>query len=432
MMMFPHFTGQINTWPWWYSLASLVLGVSGLSLAVRVLLSAVSHPHSAEPVSTEGKSERQSGQSLRDRIFGLLDDFNHSVRRAQLAPDRSMRLGHLREAEKTATEIIPLVEWACQTKALSHDAIDLQELRSQRDELRRMVAALEREELEPAAVAAANGSGYQAESPPFTLIERAMLEPLDWSDVVLADDCLRELQQIQRLLTNRNIARQLGVELPRGMLLYGPPGTGKTTIARVLASQAQCTFLVVTPAEIRSRWWGQSENNVKRLFDAALEKAPTIIFFDEVDALLPVRGGEAALGDATINQMLSAIDGVIKREGIYVVGATNRLDIVDPALLRGGRLTRKIFVPLPGLPERDKLLFLFTRGARLADSVNLENIAQHTEGFSGADLRALVNQAGLNALERFEQAPESPRAIMMRDFKQAYTEIQTRPGVMAT
>ncbi|GAB4456633.1 MAG: hypothetical protein OHK0029_14960 [Armatimonadaceae bacterium] len=224
---------------------------------------------------------------------------------------------------------------------------------------------------------------------------------LTWDDIILPPRTKRELRQMQTMLESPAQARALGIEPPTGLLLYGAPGTGKTTVARILASQAKARFFSATPAEVNSMWMGESEKAVARLFAEARAAAPAIIFLDEIDAIAPVRsGGINQYSDKVVNQILLEMDGLRTAPGVFVVGATNRPDMLDPALLRGGRLTRQIEIPLPDQEARLAILRLHTQNARLDPAVDLSWLAAETEEFSGADLKALINEAGLQALIR--------------------------------
>lgn len=210
------------------------------------------------------------------------------------------------------------------------------------------------------------------------------------------------------MLENPTQARKLGVEPPSGLLLYGPPGTGKTTIARILAAQAKCRFYSASPAEVFTMWIGEGEKAVARLFQEARAISPSIVFLDEIDALIPNRmGGISQPSDKIVNQFLHEMDDLEGNRGVFLVGATNRPELLDAALLRGGRLSLKIEIPLPEAEARRAILNLHTIGVQLVPGVELDEIARDTEGFSGADLRALVNEAGLQALIRIADGPGS-------------------------
>lgn len=239
---------------------------------------------------------------------------------------------------------------------------------------------------------------------------------LTWDDIILPARTKRELRQMQLVLENPSLARSLGVEPPTGLLLYGPPGTGKTTVARILAAQTKAKFLTVSVAEINQMWVGESEKAVQKLFAEARAHPPSVIFLDEVDALIPNRaGGVHQYSDKVVNQFLHEMDGIKPNQGLFIVAATNRPDMLDPALVRGGRLSRQIEIPLPEEEGRVALLQLLTHRANLSPDVKITDLAEATENFSGADLRALVNDAGLQAMIRLaDEGGEN--ALTVADF----------------
>lgn len=241
---------------------------------------------------------------------------------------------------------------------------------------------------------------------------------LTWDDLVLNPRTKRELRQMQLMLEKPDLARELGVQPPTGILLKGPPGTGKTTIARILANEAKCNFHAVSPADIHQMYVGESEKRVRDLFAKARANPPAIIFVDEIDALLPIRqGGIAIHSDKVVNQFLQEMDGITPNSRVFLVGATNRPDMLDPALRRGGRLSREIEIPIPDQAARSQLFALCTRQAHLAIDVDLVALAQRTEGYSGADIKALVNEAGLQALIRIaDSSAATEKTLTMADF----------------
>ena len=239
-----------------------------------------------------------------------------------------------------------------------------------------------------------------------------------WDDLVLNPKTKRELRQMQLMLEKPDLAGELGVQAPTGILLKGPPGTGKTTIARILANEAKCNFVAITPADVNQMFVGESEKRVRDLFAKARASSPCIIFVDEIDALLPIRsGGMAIHSDKVVNQFLQEMDGLNANHRVFVVGATNRPDMLDPAVRRGGRLSREIVIPLPDIEARNQLFQVCTRKANLAPDVNLIELAARTDGYSGADIKALVNEAGLQALIRIaDSAAKLERTLKMADF----------------
>jgi transitional endoplasmic reticulum ATPase len=254
-------------------------------------------------------------------------------------------------------------------------------------------------------------------------------KPLTWDDVILAPRTKRELRQVQLMLEKPAMARELGVEPPTGILLKGGPGTGKTTIARVLADEAKCRFFAITPADINQMFVGESEKRVRDLFAEARDNQPAIIFIDEIDALLPARqGGVAVHYDKVVNQFLQEMDGMEPNQRLLVVGATNREDMLDPAVRRGGRLSREIEIPMPDRDARCALLGLFTHGVKLDPDVDLGAIAEHCVRWSGADLKALVNEAGLQALIRIEDGDgdSEARRLTALDFDEAIRSLESR------
>jgi transitional endoplasmic reticulum ATPase len=249
---------------------------------------------------------------------------------------------------------------------------------------------------------------------------------LNWDDLILAPKTKRELRQMQLMLERPDAARDLGIEAPTGILLKGAPGTGKTTIARILANEAKCKFFSITPADINQMYVGISEQRVRDLFARARSNAPSIIFIDEIDALLPARqGGVAIHSDKVVNQFLQEMDGMKANNRVFIVGATNRPDMLDPAVRRGGRLSREIEIPLPDKEARKQLLELFVKGVKLSEDVSLDDLAEKSEGYSGADLRAVVNEAGLQALIRIADSGDSEeeKVLTASDFTEALANI---------
>ncbi|RLE71421.1 MAG: AAA family ATPase, partial [Thermoprotei archaeon] len=209
----------------------------------------------------------------------------------------------------------------------------------------------------------------------------------------------------------------------KGILLYGPPGCGKTLLAKAVATESEANFVSVKGPEIFSKWVGESERAIRELFRKARQVAPSVIFIDEIDAIAPMRGigiGDSMVTERVVSQLLTEIDGLEKLEGVVVIGATNRPDILDPALLRPGRFDRIVYVPPPDKKARYEILKIHTRRMPLAEDVNLKELADITEGFSGSDLEVLVREAGLLALREDINA----KKVYKRHFEQALKKIK--------
>ena len=247
--------------------------------------------------------------------------------------------------------------------------------------------------------------------------DRPTVEHWTWDALVLPETIKAQLQQLQAVIEEPESARRFGIDPPTGLLLAGPPGTGKTTVAKVLAAQARCSFYPVSGADVMSKWVGESEGNIRRLFERARANRPSIVFIDEIDAIAGRRGA-VEVHDTQVNQLLAEIDGVAGQRGVFVVGASNRPDQIDPAMLRGGRLSRTIILGLPD--EAGRLAILRLHAARMPTvDVRLDELAREAEGLSPADLKALCQEAGLAAMTRGEAA-----SVTHGDFREGLARLR--------
>lgn len=245
-------------------------------------------------------------------------------------------------------------------------------------------------------------------------------QPVQWEDVVLADETREQLMEMLNVFAHPELARSIGVSPPTGILLHGPPGTGKTTIARAMSTELAASFYEQSAADLLSKWVGESEERVKKLFEKARANRPSVIFIDEIDALLRRRSSNSSspFEERVISQFLGELDGLrSSAEGVLLVGATNRIDIIDEAI-QGRRLT-PIEVGLPDAVGRMQLLRVLCRDMKLADDVDLKWVASETEGMSGADLKRLRDSAGMKALSRVARsgASNGDVAVTQADLK---------------
>lgn len=229
------------------------------------------------------------------------------------------------------------------------------------------------------------------------------------------------IETIELPLTDPELFKKVGVEPPRGVLLYGAPGTGKTLLAKAVANRTKATFIKMSGSELVQKFIGEGARLVRDMFQMAREKAPSIVFIDEIDAVGGMRTYDGTTGSAEVNrtmmQILAELDGFNDRGNVRVMAATNRIDILDPALLRPGRFDRVIEIPLPDKQGRLEILKIHTKNMSLADDVNLEEISAITDGASGAVLKAIVTEAGMFAIRKRNQY------ITREDFISAYNKV---------
>ena len=243
-----------------------------------------------------------------------------------------------------------------------------------------------------------------------------------WSDVGGLKPVVTEIREaIEWPLTQPEVFKRVGIKPPRGILLYGPPGCGKTLLAKAVATESEANFISVKGPEVLSKWVGESEKAIREVFRKARLAAPSIVFFDEIDSLTPVRGSssDSNVTERVISQLLTELDGLVELKDIIVIAATNRPDIVDPALLRPGRFDRLIYVNPPNQKGRLQIIKIYTRDMPLAQDVSLKDLAAETEGFVGSDIEALCREAGMIALrEDF-----NIESVGMKHFNEALEKI---------
>src|SRR6476469_3640827 len=269
-----------------------------------------------------------------------------------------------------------------------------------------------------------------------------------WSDIGGLDEVKRELQEaVEWPLRYPDLYTQLDHSMPKGILMHGPSGTGKTMLAKAVATESEANFISVKGPELLSKWVGESERGVREIFRRARQASPCIIFFDEIDSIAPIRGleGDSMVAERVVSQLLTEIDGIQELSGVVIIAATNRLDMIDTALLRPGRFDKIVFVPMPDKAARQKILEIHSKDKPIGPDVELPRVAELTEGFSGADTSSVANTAVSLVLHEYlakyptpeEAAKHASEAhVMMRHFEEAVKKIKTqregKPGEKVT
>jgi transitional endoplasmic reticulum ATPase len=265
-----------------------------------------------------------------------------------------------------------------------------------------------------------------------------------WTAIGGLEDVKRELQEVVEWpLRYPNLYKELSHTIPKGILLHGPSGTGKTMLAKAVATESEANFISVKGPELISKWVGESERGIREIFRRARQASPCVIFFDEIDSIAPTRaggmeGGAVNIHSSTermVSQLLTEMDGIEEIHGVVVLAATNRVDMIDTALLRPGRFDKIVYVPMPDVNTRRNILELNTKGKPIGGDIDLKRIAELTEGFSGADVSAVANTAISLVLHEYlakyftpeEAAKHSSEAIVsMQHFEEAVKKIRVQ------
>ncbi|HKW05306.1 MAG TPA: CDC48 family AAA ATPase [Nitrososphaerales archaeon] len=258
-----------------------------------------------------------------------------------------------------------------------------------------------------------------------------------WGDIGGLEGIKKELQEaVEWPLKYPDLYTTIGYSMPKGVLLYGPSGTGKTLLAKGVATESEANFISVRGPELLSKWVGESERGVREVFRRARQASPCVIFFDEIDALAPVRGlgGDSMVTERVVSQLLTELDGIQSLSGVVVLAATNRMDMVDPALLRAGRFDKLLYIPQPDKTARKQILDIQIKHKPVGTDLDLERVAEMTDGFSGADITSVVNTAVSLVLQEYIASfpkPEDARkhaaeaAVTMKHFEDAIRKVKT-------
>ncbi len=257
-----------------------------------------------------------------------------------------------------------------------------------------------------------------------------------WEDIGGLEQAKQELREaVEWPLKYPELFESVNIRPPKGILLYGPPGTGKTLLAKAVANESNANFISVKGPELLSKWVGESEKHVRDMFRKARQVAPCIIFFDEIDSLAPRRGslGDTHVTERVVSQLLTELDGLEELKDVVVIAATNRPDLIDPALLRPGRIERHVYIPPPDKEARKEIFRIHLRGKPLAEDVNIEELAEKTEGYTGADIEAVCREAAMLAIREAvkpgmsrEEVKEIAKSIKIskRHFEEALKKVK--------
>jgi len=249
------------------------------------------------------------------------------------------------------------------------------------------------------------------------------LPKINWDHVGGLEDAKKEVREsVEWPMNSPEKFARMGIQPPAGVLLYGPPGTGKTLMAKAVANETDANFISVRGPQLLSKWVGESEKAIRQTFRKARQVAPTVIFFDELDSLAPGRGGDVGsnVSERVVNQLLTELDGLEEMEDVMVIGATNRPDMIDPALIRSGRFDRLVYIGEPDVDGREQIFRIHTGDTPLAPDVSLRELAELTQGYVGSDIESIAREAAIQALREDHEAEE----VDMRHFRAALEDVR--------
>jgi transitional endoplasmic reticulum ATPase len=394
-----------------------------------VVMAATNRPNSIDPALRRfGRFDREVDIGIPDAT-GRLEVLRIHTKNMKLADDVDL--------DKIAAETHGFV--GADLAALCSEAA-LQQIREKMELIDLEDDQIDAEVLNSLAVSMDNFRWALGKSSPSALRETVIEVPnVTWSDVGGLENVKRELQEmVQYPVEFPEKFLKFGMTPSRGVLFYGPPGCGKTLLAKAIANECQANFLSIKGPELLTMWFGESEANVRDIFDKARAAAPCVLFFDELDSIAKARGGSVGdaggAADRVINQILTEMDGMGAKKNVFIIGATNRPDIIDPAILRPGRLDQLIYIPLPDEPSRLAILKANLRKSPLAKDVSLEYLSSIAQGFSGADLTEICQRACKLAIResieleinRAKERAKNPDASMEVDESDPVPEITKR------
>merc|ERR1712203_1055970 len=373
-----------------------------------IVMAATNRPNSIDPALRRfGRFDREVDIGIPDDV-GRLEILRIHTKNMKLADDLNLE----QVAKETHGHVGADLAAICSEAAL-------QQIRGKMDMIDLEDESIDAEVLNSLAVTMADFQFAMGKSTPSAIRETVVETPnVSWEDIGGLESVKRELRElVQYPVEHPEKFLKFGMQPSRGVLFYGPPGCGKTLLAKAIANECQANFISVKGPELLTMWFGESEANVRDIFDKARSAAPCVLFFDELDSIAKARGGSSGgdaggAADRIINQVLTEMDGMGAKKNVFIIGATNRPDIIDGAILRPGRLDQLIYIPLPDEDSRKSILKSNLRKTPIAKTVDLDYIAKVTKGFSGADLTEICQRSVKLAIrENIEQDIKREKAI---------------------
>jgi transitional endoplasmic reticulum ATPase len=400
-----------------------------------IVMAATNRPNAIDPaLRRPGRFDREIEIKVPDKR-GRLEILQIHTRNMPLDTD----VNHQRIAEVTHGFVGADIEYLCKEAAMKC-------LRRLLPELNLEDEKLAPEVLDKLIITMNDFEGAIKDVMPSAMREVYLESPdVSWKDIGGLEEVKRELQEaVEWPMRYPDMYKKLGHAIPKGILLHGPSGTGKTMLAKAVATESEANFIGVKGPELMSKWVGESEKGIREIFRKARQAAPCVIFFDEIDSIAPTRGGGAGMDggmgintstERMVSQLLTELDGIQELQGVVVLAATNRVDMIDMALIRPGRFDKIVFVPKPDKKTREVILEIYVKGKPIGQDVNMKAIAEVTEGFSGADVSAIANTAISLVLHEYLQRYPTPEEatkhtsdalVSMRHFEEAVKKIKTQ------
>ncbi|KAJ4840279.1 AAA ATPase cdc48 [Turnera subulata] len=367
--------------------SQLLTLMDGLKARAHVIvIGATNRPNSIDPALRRfGRFDREIDIGVPDEV-GRLEVLGVHTKKMKLSDDVELEKVAKETQGYVGADIAALCTEAALQCIREVDIIDVED------------ETIDAEILSSLAVTNEHFKKALGSSNPSALRETVVEVPnIRWDDIGGLEQVKRELQEtVQYPVEHPEKFEKFGMSPSKGVLFYGPPGCGKTLLAKAIANECQANFISIKGPELLTMWFGESEANVRELFDKARQSAPCVLFFDELDSIATQRGssvGDAGCADRVLNQLLTEMDGLSARKTVFVIGATNRPDIIDPALMRPGRLDQLIYIPLPDESSRLQIFKACLRKSPVSKDVDLQVLAKHTQGFSGADITEICQRA---------------------------------------